>query len=387
MNEDKATRYHRHARLARVAAAAIGAAFLVALLVSGGSVWLRSAGEGAAAALGVLPAVPFVTVALYTAILAAVNDLLALPLSYFRGFVLDRRYDLTRQTAAGWLRDHLKASLIGLIFAVAVSELVYFYLRRFPAGWWWMAAVSLLLVTMALTRLAPVLLLPIFYRFEPLSRDTLRERLAGLATRAETPVVGVFEWKLGEKTSRANAALAGLGATRRILVSDTLLRDYSEDEIEVVLAHELSHHVHRDLWVSLALETATIVAALAAGDYALETFGPSLGVAGLDDVAGLPLLALSAGAVSLLVLPLANAVSRHHEYRADRYALDLTGNVPAFVSAMRKLGAQNLAEDHPSRLIEILFHTHPPIGRRLAAAHAWGAARMSGTQRRGRTTS
>jgi STE24 endopeptidase len=316
-------------------------------------------------------AVPFVAVALYTIILATLNDVLAFPLSYFRGFTLERRYDLSRQTVSGWLYDHLKAALIGLVFAVGVSELIYFCLRTWPAYWWIATALSMLVVTIALTRLAPVLLLPVFYKFAPLSRAELRERLAALARRAETPVVGVFEWKLGEKTSKANAALAGLGSTRRILVSDTLLRDYSDDEIEVVLAHELSHHVHRDLWTSVVLEAVVIFAALALGDYALRNLGPSLGLTGIDDVAGLPLLILSASVLSLLLLPLANAISRNHEYRADRYALDLTGNVPAFLSAMRKLGAQNLAEERPSRLVEVLFHTHPPIARRLDAAAVW----------------
>jgi STE24 endopeptidase len=376
MNEDKATRYHRHARMARIAAAGSSAVFLLLLLVSGGSITLRAVSEAAGGSVG-LAAAPFLTVAVYTTIVATLNDLLALPLSFFRGFVLERRYDLSRQAASGWLYDHLKASVLGLAFAVGVAELIYFCLRAWP-GWWWMAAgASLLLVTLALTRLAPVVLLPVFYKFVPLSRAALRERLGELARRARTPVVGVFEWKLGEKTSKANAALAGLGATRRILVSDTLLRDYSDDEIEVVMAHELSHHVHRDLWTAVALETGFVVAALACADYALEALGPSLGLTAIDDVAGLPLLMLSAGALSLVLMPFANAVSRRHEYRADRYALELTGNVVAFMSAMRKLGAQNLAEDNPSRLVEILFHTHPPIGRRLSAAERWAAGRRA----------
>jgi STE24 endopeptidase len=371
MNEDKATRYHRHARMARIAAAGLSAVFLGLLLVSGWSIALRAASDAAGSSLGLSAGAPFLTVALCTAIIAALNDLLALPLSYFRGFVLERRYDLSRQTPSGWLYDHMKASLVGLAFAVGVSELVYFCLRTWPVWWWVAAGASLLLVTLALTRLAPVVLLPIFYKFVPLTRATLRDRLGELARRAGTPIVGVFEWKLGEKTSKANAALAGLGATRRILVSDTLLRDYSDDEIEVVLAHELSHHVHHDLWTSVALETMLIFVGLASGDYALRVLGPPLGLAGMSDVAGLPVLLLAAGAVSLFLMPIANAISRHHEFRADRYALELTGNVPAFMSAMRKLGAQNLAEDNPSRLVEILFHTHPPIARRLTAAESW----------------
>ncbi len=373
MNEDKATRYHRQARLARIASTLSGAGLLVFLLISGWSIGLREAAAWVSTRLAAPVWVPWLSVAIYVAIVAGMNELLTLPVGYFRGYVLERRYDLSRETAGGWLADHLKASAIGLAFAIVIAQLVYFCLGRWPTTWWLIAGGTMLLLTVTMTRLAPVVLLPVFYKFAPLGRGALRERLSVLADRAGTPVVGVYEWKLGEKTSKANAALAGLGATRRILVSDTLLRDYSDDEIEVVLAHELAHHVHRDLWTSVAFEGLVIFAALAIGDRVLASFAPRLGLDGIADVAGLPLLILTTGALSLVLMPVVNAVSRLHERRADRFALDLTRNAPAFVSAMRKLGAQNLAEERPSRLVEIVFHTHPPIARRIEAARTWAA--------------
>jgi STE24 endopeptidase len=210
--------------------------------------------------------------------------------------------------------------------------------------------------------------MPIFYRFQPLDREALRERLLTLSRRARVPVLGVFEWGLGEKTSRANAALVGAGRTRRILVSDTLLKDYSDDEIEVILAHELAHHVYHDIWTALALEAAVVAAALYIAHLAATHASPALGLGGPADLAALPLMILAGGAASMLLAPLSNAWSRHNERRADRFALSLTGRPEAFVSAMKRLGAQNLADERPSRVVYWFFHTHPTMDERIAGA-------------------
>jgi STE24 endopeptidase len=227
------------------------------------------------------------------------------------------------------------------------------------------------LVFVLLVQLAPVLLMPLFYDITPLTRDALRDRLIALANRAGTRVVGVFEWRLSDRTKKANAALAGIGRTRRILLSDTLLAEHSDEEIEVILAHELAHHVYRDIWSAIVVEMVLIALGCYVADVLLGVFATSAGLEGKGDVAGLPLLVLAAGAVSLVLLPVANALSRAHERRADRYALTMTRNAPAFMNAMRRLAAQNLAEEEPSRLVEILFHTHPPISARIAAARAY----------------
>ena len=223
----------------------------------------------------------------------------------------------------------------------------------------------------ALARLAPVLLLPLFYRFRPLDRPQLAERLMALATRARTDVVGVFEWVLSGHTRKANAALAGLGQTRRILLSDTLLADYTDDEIEVVLAHELAHHVHRDLWRGIALQVVVVVGGFFFADLLLRAAGGWLQYRGLSDPAAIPLLMLTGGAWSFVMLPIANALSRAQERAADRYALETTRNPEAFVSAMRRLSQQNMAEDRPSTLVRLLFYSHPPIRERIEAARAF----------------
>ncbi len=150
-----------------------------------------------------------------------------------------------------------------------------------------------------------------------------------------------------------------------------MLDAYSDDEIEVVLAHELSHHVHHDLWVSMLFRTATLFAGFYVAAQVLVTAAPWLGLRDPADVAGAPVLLLVAGGWSFLMLPLGNALSRAQERRADHYALRLTANPAAFVTAMKRLGQQNLAEDRPSALARWLFYSHPPLRERIAAAEAW----------------
>jgi len=198
-----------------------------------------------------------------------------------------------------------------------------------------------------------------------------------LAARARTDVVGVFEWVLSGHTRKANAALTGLGQTRRILLSDTLLAEYSDDEIEVVLAHELSHHVHHDLWRGMAFQALLISVGFLAAHLAFSAWAAPLGLGGPDDPAGLPLLLLVGGGCSLLATPLSHALSRAHERRADRYALDMTRQPDAFISAMRRLGQQNLAEEFPSTVVRWLFYSHPPIRERVEAARLWRTAQAS----------
>jgi STE24 endopeptidase len=288
--------------------------------------------------------------------------------AFYRSFVLERRYALSTESARAWLRDHLKVVGITLAFALVAVHVVYTLIAWSPVSWWLPAAAAATAATMLLTTLAPVLLFPLFYKLTPLDRPQLTERLVALSKRAGVPVLGVYAWGLGAKTRRANAALVGSGGTRRILLSDTLLAQYSDDEIEVILAHEMAHHVHHDIRNGILLEFGLLLAAFYAASAALLAWWQPLGLSGPADPAGLPLLLLAGGAVMLAAAPLVHAFSRRNERSADRFALALTGQQEAFVTAMRRLGAQNLAEEAPSRLAVWLFHTHPPIEQRVAAA-------------------
>jgi STE24 endopeptidase len=367
VNEDKSTRYQRLKRQASMISLAWGIVLLAGLVWTGGHVALRNAAE---AAVAVLPpswrsgAVVFA----YVLFLSALNEIATFPLSFYSGFVLERRYELSNETFGGWLRDQAKSFAIGVVLAGGAAALIYWCIRRSPEYWWVSAGLLFTLIIVGLTNLAPVVLLPLFYTVKPLNRDALRTRLLSLAERAGARVLGAYEWGLGGKTRKANAALAGLGGTRRILVSDTMLADYSDDEIEVVLAHEIAHHVHGDIWKGIVFESALIVGGFYLASRVLPALGGAAGLRSVDDVAGLPLLLLAAGAVSLMMVPAAHAMSRAFERRADRFALELTQNPVAFISAMRRLGAQNLAEEDPSLIVQWLFYSHPPMADRIAAA-------------------
>lgn len=309
-------------------------------------------------------------VALYVILLAVIIEFVTLPFAFQSGWRLERKYGLSRETAGAWLRDHLKGFAVGLPIAIVAAEAVYVAIGRWPQLWWLPAAAMLTAGLVVLAHLAPVVLMPLFVRVKPLDRPELSKRLGGLSARAGVPIVGVFEWELGARTSKANAALAGMGSTRRILLSDTLLAAYSDDEIEVILAHELAHHVHRDLWSAVAAESALLCAGAYAAQTVLRIAGPSFGIQSPADVAGLPLLLLTAGALSLVLSPVVRALSRRHEHRADAFALKMTGAPEAFISAMKRLGAQNLAEEEPSTLTRLLFHSHPPMAERISRARA-----------------
>ena len=308
-NEDKATRYHRLRRRASVLATVLGALLLLGLLTTGWSAALRDLAMALAAQSF------FLALTLYVIMVALLSELVQLPLAFYLGVTLERRYGLSTQATARWWLDRLKAGGVALVFALAGALIVLYLLRWSPENWWLIAAGCFAFVLVLLAQLAPVVLLPLFYAFKPLDRPNLSGRLAALAERADVRVIGVFEWRLSDRTRKANAALAGMGRTRRILLSDTLLADHGDEEIEVILAHELAHHVHRDIWKSIALEIALIALGFYLADLALSAAAERFGMASKDDIAGLPLLVLVAGAASLALLPLANAFSRAHERR------------------------------------------------------------------------
>ena len=368
MNEDRAARYHRLSRRAGLLSTIWTVAMLGALMLSGASASLRHQ------AVGITGGKTALVVALYVLVLSASFDLATLPFSFYRGFLLERRYGLGTESMWHWLRDHLKAVLIGLLLAELGATFVYFTLWHWPEYWWVVSGLGYSVVILILVNLAPVVLLPLFYTFKPLERAELRDRLTVLASKTGARIKGVYEWTLSDRTKKANAALTGVGNTRRILLSDTLLAEYSDDEIEVILAHELAHHVHKDIWTSVVYDMALMFAGLFAAHLVLRWAVPVFGLQSAADPAGIPVLLMAGGAVALAVKPVMTGISRAHERRADAYALRLTSNPPAFISAMRRLGQQNLAEENPSRLVQAFWYTHPPIKERLRAAQHWPAA-------------
>jgi STE24 endopeptidase len=202
---------------------------------------------------------------------------------------------------------------------------------------------------------------------EPLAREGLAARLADLAARASVPVASIDTIGSGGP-SGTTAFVAGVGRTRRVFVAADLLRDWSDDEIAVVVAHELGHHARHDLWRAAALSAVTLTASLWAANAVLVRLGPTLQLGTAADLRAWPLLVLVAGAVWMVTAPLRHGQSRRHERKADEFALALTGETEAFATAIRRLGARHLAEEEPTTLTRWLFYRHPPIAERLALA-------------------
>jgi STE24 endopeptidase len=365
----EARRYNRIHRWLGVADFVVGSAFLVVLLITGWSGWLRD--------LALRRAFQNYTLAVfvYLFLLLLISKALGLGLDYY-GFRLERRFQLSTQKVRSWLWDEGKGFLVGLVLAGIVVELLYFMIRQSPQHWWFIAWAVFMVLFIVLAQLAPVVLLPIFYKFEPLDNEDLQRRLIQLSQQAGTRVRGVYRWKLSEKSKKANAALTGLGRTRRIILADTLLDNYAPEEIEAVLAHELGHHVHKHILKSILVQAGTTLLGFWVANWVLHyaVDHHMFNLEELSDFANLPLLALTATALSLLLMPALNAYSRYNERQADRYAFESIASVEPFISSMNKLALQNLAERSPSKWIEALFHSHPAISKRVAAADAWGRA-------------
>jgi len=210
-------------------------------------------------------------------------------------------------------------------------------------------------------------LLPLFYKYKPLDRPELKARLLALAEKCGARVVDVFDLQLSAKSKAANAALAGLGRTRRILLGDTLLSRYSEDEIEAVLAHELGHHVHAHLWKLIGAQTGIVFLGFFLADRLLNWGVSAYGFEDHADLAAFPLLALTFAVLAVVLLPAVNSLSRYFEREADRFAAEVTGRPEALASALERLAEQNLADRTPHPVVEFLFYSHPSIGRRVQA--------------------
>jgi len=361
----QARQYSRIRRWLSVSDTTLGIAFLVVLLATG---WTRDLRD-----LTFRMAHEHYVLALffYVLLLTVISKGLSLALDIY-GFRLEHRFHLSNQGTASWIGDEVKGWLLGLVLMTLLAELVYAIIRVSLSYWWLIAWAAFTVLFVIFAQLAPVVLFPIFYKFVPLQNQELRERLVRLSERAGTRVRGVYEWKLSEKSKKANAALTGLGNTRRIILADTLLQNYSDDEIEAVLAHELGHHVHGHILKSIVLQMVVTFLGFWAANEALRyaTYQAHM-FDMLSDFANLPLLALVSAAISLILMPALNAYSRFNERQADRYCWKSVASVDPFITAMDKLSAQNLSEKTPSRVVEVLFHSHPAISRRIAAARSF----------------
>jgi STE24 endopeptidase len=295
-------------------------------------------------------------------------QILSLPFDFYSSFVLEHRYGLSKQSFLRWVWKEMKGYLLAAPLLLVLVLGLYAVLW-FTGEWWWLvAAVGWLLLTLLLAKILPVLILPLFYKVTRLEDSELLGRLQRLAEGTGLGIEGIYTLQLSDETRKANAALAGLGKSRRVLLGDTLLTEFTPEEIEIVFAHEVGHHAHRHLLQLIAFQVVLTTAGLWLAGRVLALAAGPLGYPGPTDPAAFPLLLLVLGGFGLLLLPLKNGMARWFERQSDRYALKRTGNPTAYRSAFEKLGRMNKADAEPHPLLVWLLHDHPPIRQRIAAA-------------------
>ena len=315
-------------------------------------------------------------VALFIAVFGGFYYIINLPLSYYSGFFLQHRFEQSNQTLKDWVIDQIKGVALGAPLSLILLELLYLALRVTGDLWWLWAAGGLLVFNVLLSNLAPILIMPLFNKFVPLGDEhkELAARLLALAERAKTKVRGVFKFDMSRRTKAANAALTGIGNTRRIVLGDTLINEFTTDEIETVLAHELGHHVHRDIPFLITVGTISTTLSLYLTSLALKWVIGYFGFTSISDIAAFPAFGVILGIYGLITMPLNNAISRWRENMADDYALQSTGKSEAFASAFTRLANQNLGEVDPEKWVVIMFYSHPPLGERIDKARNWKTA-------------
>jgi STE24 endopeptidase len=371
LNPERQLRAKEYAQISRrlfVLDLALGAAYVLLWLLAGLSPWLRDQVQR-------LTQATWLSVPLFALGFGLPYLLLTAPLIYYSGFVLPHRYGQSNQTLKAWLWDQFKGFLVAGVLGLIVLEIIYALLGAFPQTWWLWMALVMLIFTVLLSNLAPVLIFPLFYKYKPLDDEDLVQRLTQLAAKAGTRVKGVYVFDMSSKTVAANAALMGLGNTRRIVLGDTLVEKFTASEIETVLAHELGHHVHKDLPLGIIVQSLLTLAGFWLADGVMRWGITTFNYDGLTDPATLPLLIVAMSVFGLVTMPLSNAWSRWREVKADAYALEMTRKPHAFINAMTRLANQNLADAEPPAWVEFLLHSHPSINKRVARAKAFEQAK------------
>ena len=310
----------------------------------------------------------------YAAATGLTMGILFFPLSYYSSFILEHKYKLSNQTFIKWIWEDLKGILVSLVIGIPILLFFYYSINRFGNTWWLPFAVGMFIISVLLARIVPVFILPLFYKITPVEESELIERIKRLAVDSGIRVQNVFRFDMSKNTKKANAAFTGLGKSKRILLGDTLLDNYSDDEIETVIAHELGHYKKKHIVKNIIIGTASsfITLFLIAELYrmSLSWFGFS----SINQIAALPLLTLWGMVTGLIINPLTNMLSRKYEYEADEYAVSATGKPEAFKNTLLKLTDQNLGDKDPHPFVEWFFYSHPSIKNRLTAIDSYAGS-------------
>ncbi|MFA6600669.1 MAG: M48 family metallopeptidase [Candidatus Omnitrophota bacterium] len=364
MTRDRAKAYQRQKQVLHLVHLAVSPAILLLAAVTPVSRLLH---QCAVAAGGP----PYAVLSFYFLFLSLFLMIFDLPFDFYSGFILEHRFGLSNQNLRAWIADFLKRSVLSFVFSLAMIAALYALIWHYPAQWWVIAWAAYAVVGYVFGKLFPVLIVPLFYKYSPVEDGFLRERIFALAKRYGMPVGNVYSLNLSRKTKKANAAFMGIGRTKRVILSDTLLANFTPEEIESVLAHELGHYKHRDIWRQLGFGLVASFISFLCIFLCIEPVARGLGYGGAGDLGAMPVLFLAGSLLGLVLTPLQSAFSRRMERAADRFSLEAFAYPDIFISAMEKLGALNLADPSPHPVYEWFFYSHPSIPKRVAMARNW----------------
>jgi STE24 endopeptidase len=310
----------------------------------------------------------YLALLIFLAIIGLAESIINFPIDFYSGYILEHKYSLSNQTIFIYFTEKIKSFAVSLVIGIPAILIFYYVLKNFGTNWWFIVGFAMFFFSVIMGRIAPVLIFPLFYKFKPIEDISIKNKILDLCKKTGVQIKGVFVFDMSKNTKKANAAFTGLGKSKRIILGDTLMEKFNEDEIESVFAHEVGHYKRKHIFKLMFLSTIITFAGLYITSVLYSVSLNSFGFNYIYEISALPLLTLFLSLYGLITTPISNILSKKYEREADKYALDATGNNEAFISAMEKLAEQNLADKEPNKIIEFLFHSHPSLQKRIEYA-------------------
>ncbi|PKL16875.1 MAG: peptidase [Spirochaetae bacterium HGW-Spirochaetae-5] len=295
-------------------------------------------------------------------------SVIGLPFDFYGSYIVEHKFGLSNQTILKWIWERCKSTMLSVVIGVPVSLVFYFLIRSMGDNWWLYFAGFIFAISVFMARIAPVVIFPLFYKFTKLEDGEIKEKLEKILADVNIKITGIFSFNMSKDTKKANAGFTGLGKSKRIILSDTLLEKFTPDEIAIVFAHEAGHYKHRHIVKNIMFSTVVIFASFYICSVLHSITIKSMGFENVYDLAALPALIFYLTLSGLIMMPVTNYISRRYEFQADAYALKITADLESFVSTMEKLAEINLADKEPHPVVEFFLYSHPSIKRRIEAA-------------------
>jgi len=364
VNDDKTKRakeYNRKKIIFSLVELGLLLCFLLMLIFSGLSLIIRDAAVS-------LHSNPYIQFLIYIIVLSLMELVIFTPLHFYTEYVLEHKYSLSNQKFIGWLWESFKSLAVSMVLFLPLLFLLYSFLRNFRDFWWVAVGILLFLFTVLLSEIAPLVIFPLFYKFEPIEEGELKKKLMEMCEKVGLKISGVFSFNISKNTKKANAGFTGLGKSKRIILGDNLIDNFTIDELRAVFAHEVGHYHFSHIWKLIVVGAISTFISLFIASFLYKKSLPFFGFNGIDDIAAIPLLFLFLFLYGLMTMPLSNAISRKFERSADKYALETMQGKKDFVSSMLKLKDINLADWDPNPVVEFFFYSHPSIKKRITMA-------------------